>query len=429
VNTVPDWVQHVIWWQVYPLGFVGADTSGVDRSQTHRLALLENWLDYAVELGASGLALGPVFAASTHGYDTVDYYRIDPRLGDEESFGNLVNAAHQRGLRVLLDGVFNHVGREFPTFQRVLDDGPDAAEIDWFRRQDGEFASFEGHDDLLVALNHDNPAVAAYIADVMCHWLRAGADGWRLDAAYAVPRDFWATVLARVHTEHPGAYIVGEVIHGDYSEIVRDSGMNSVTQYEMWKAIWSSINDRNFFELAWAMDRHNGYLDSFVPLIFLGNHDTTRIASMLTDERHLAHALVILLTTGGTPSIYYGDEQAFRGNKEERVGGDDEIRPQFPAGPAELAPDGWPVYRLHQRLIGLRRRHSWLHSAHTTALQLSNTHLVYEVAADGNRLVVALNLHDDAVQLDMPAAEILDGAAELRAGRIELPPHGWAILE
>ncbi len=156
-----------------------------------------------MNLGASGVALGPVFASQTHGYDTTDHYRIDPRLGDERDFAGLVEAAHARGLRVLLDGVFNHVGRGFPAFQRVLEQGPDSPEASWFRLtwpagwQPGtepEYGTFEGHE-ALVALNHDEPAVAGYVAGVMNHWLDAGADGWRLDAAYAVPAAFWAQVV------------------------------------------------------------------------------------------------------------------------------------------------------------------------------------------------------------------------------------------
>jgi cyclomaltodextrinase len=151
------------------------------------------------------------------------------------------------------------------------------------------------------------------------------------------------------------------------------TGVDAVTQYQLWKAIWSALNDRNFFELAWALQRHNSLLENFVPQTFVGNHDVTRIASQLADDRHLPHALVIFLTCGGTPSIYAGDEQAFRGIKEHRAGGDDAIRPAFPATPADLAPFGWQIYRLHQRLIGLRRRHPWLHRAQSRVVELEHS--------------------------------------------------------
>ena len=439
-----DWVRHAIWWQVFPLGFVGAEPAlaSPDGPVHHRLDRIVDWLDYAVELGASGLALGPVFASETHGYDTVDHFRVDPRLGDADDLARLFTAAHDRGLRVLLDGVFNHVGRGFPAFARVLEQGPSAPEAGWFRLSwpDGTepgtepaYETFEGHR-RLVALDHTNPAVADHVADVMSFWLDAGADGWRLDAAYAVPAEFWAAVLPRVCARHPDAYVVGEVLHGDYREIVERSGFDAVTQYELWKAVWSSLADGNLHELAWALQRHNDFLESFVPLTFVGNHDVTRIASALPDERHLPHAVAILLTVGGTPSIYYGDEQAFRGVKEHREGGDDAIRPAFPDGPDGLAEWGRPTYRLHQQLIGLRRRHPWLHRCTTTAVELQNRRAVFESTDGEHRLLLALNLDDDAADLPAPGAtELLAGSGELHhtgdaAARVVVPPHGWGVL-
>jgi cyclomaltodextrinase len=193
------------------------------------------------------------------------------------------------------------------------------------------------------------------------------------------------------------------------------------------------------FELAYALGRHNGFLETFAPLTFVGNHDVTRLASRLADDRHFAHALAVLLTVGGTPAIYYGDEQAFRGIKEERAGGDDEIRPAFPGGPDGLAPGGWPIYRLHQDLIGLRRRHPWLHRAQATMLHLAGEQMIYRVAVPGadaaqESLVVALNLADQEVREAVPGArEGLAGPGTLAGAggpdaQVILPPHGWAIL-
>lgn len=424
-----DWVEHAVWWQVYPLGFVGAanESPADDPAQPHRLRRLVDWLDYARDLGVNGLALGPVFASSTHGYDTVDHLRIDPRLGDRSDFDALVDAAHERGLRVLLDGVFNHVGRAHPLFEAALAGGPEA---DLFRihRDTAEptWDCFEGHRDL-VTLNHDSPAVADLVADVMIHWLDAGADGWRLDAAYAVPPAFWGPVLARVRDKHPDVYVVGEVIHGDYPAIVTESTFDSVTQYELWKAIWSALASANFWELAWALDRHSEFVGAFAPWTFVGNHDVTRIASQV-DEALLPLALVVLLTVGGTPAVYYGDEQAFRGVKEERFGGDDAIRPTFPASPAELAPEGWWAYRLHQELIGLRRRHPWLHRATTRTIELTNEHLLYETRAGDDALLVALNLHEEEWSVAVADPALLAGSASIAAPGVTVPAHGWAIL-
>ena len=427
---MPAWTEHVIWWHVYPLGFVGADTTGEDRALVHRLTHLESWLDYLVALGANGLALGPVFRSSTHGYDTIDYFEVDPRLGDTADLVHLIEAAHSRGIRVMLDGVFNHVGREFAPLQTALAD-PAAPENALFRHADsGELAVFEGHG-ALVALDHANPEVADYVVSVMNHWLDLGVDAWRLDAAYSVPVAFWNSVLPRVRAEHPDTYVLGEVLHGDYAGFVRDGGLDTVTQYELWQAIWHSIAEANFFELDWALKRNNEFLETFVPYTFLGNHDVTRIVTQIADERHHAHALVLLFTLGGTPAIYYGDERAARAVKEERFGGDDAIRPAYPATPDELPAGGESVYALHQELIGLRRRHSWLHTAVSTPIELTNTGYVYEVAAGGERLVVALNIGDEALIVKDPAAvpETVAGRADRRAGQVSVPPHAWAILQ
>jgi glycosidase len=423
--TDPGWVRHAIWWQIYPLGFVGAFPADPQpTTDQHRLLRVVEWLDHAVELGASGLALGPVFTSRTHGYDTTDHYRIDPRLGDDADFERLIAECRQRGLRVLLDGVFNHVGTDFPRYRAALDGGPDA----WFRRTRTGFDTFEGHGEL-IALNHRNPDVIDYTVDVMSHWLGRGADGWRLDAAYAVPASFWAAVLPQVRQRHPDAWFVGEVIHGDYRAQVQDGGFDSVTQYELWKAVWSGLNDGNFHELDWALQRHNEFLDTFVPLTFIGNHDVTRIASQLQDPRHLEHALVVLLTTGGTPSIYAGDEWAWQGVKEERAGGDDAVRPEFAQRPSGTH----DILQLHQYLIGLRRRHPWLHTARTTALQLTNTGYLYRTHDGDNTLLVALNIDDAPLSVELPGpGRVIAGSGAPPPDiveRLTVPPHGWVITE
>lgn len=454
-----NWTNDVIWWHVYPLGFVGAehqlaDVTGeqgpqalADAPVAHRLPALHGWLDYLLSLGCNGLALAPVFASESHGYDTVDFYRVDPRLGDEDDLVALIDACHAKGIKVLLDGVFNHVGRGHHAFQEVLREGPGAGTASWFHLtwpggpdawHPGtvpDYATFEGHGQL-VALDHGAPAVADYVADVMTYWLDRGADGWRLDAAYAVDPDFWSRVLPRVRERHPDAYIVGEVIHGDYADVVRRSGMDAVTQYELWKATWSSLNDANLWELDHALGRHNGFLEAFVPYTFVGNHDVTRIASRLTDPRHVGHAIAVLFTLGGTPAVYYGDEQGYRGVKEERFGGDDQIRPLFPSRPEELSDLGADVLRSHRELIGVRRRHRWLHHARTTRTHLDNTSLTYDVSGsldgESGRLSVALNIADEPRRLPVsPVREVLAGVGHIEGEdgtAVVLQPHTWAVL-
>lgn len=440
---MPGWVEHALWWHVYPLGFVGAEPAATGGEPVHRLPRITAWLDHVVEIGLSGIALGPVFASETHGYDTVDHFAVDPRLGTEEDLLALVAAAHERGLRVTLDGVFNHVGRGFGPFQEVLRAGPGPADR-WFRLRwpDGaapgtepDYDDFEGHH-ALVALDHDEQVVVDHVVAVMDHWLARGVDGWRLDAAYAVPSSFWAQVLPRVRAAHPDAYVFGEVLHGDYVAAVAEAGFDAVTQYELWKAIWSSLNDVNFFELAWALERHNGFLEHFAPVTFVGNHDVTRIASRLTDPRHVAHAVVLLLTLGGTPTVYAGDELGMRGVKEDRAGGDDAVRPEFPADPAAAPGRDGETYALHRELVAVRRRHPWLHRARSEALSTTNAQLVYRVAGGDEALVVALNADDAPVTLDAPGATAVEasggGAATLHGSgdgaRVELPEHGWAVL-
>lgn len=192
--------------------------------------------------------------------------------------------------------------------------------------------------------------------------------------------EFWARVLPAVREDYPDAWFLGEVIHGDYSRFVTDSTVDSVTQYELWKAIWSSIKDKNLFELDWALRRHNEFLKIFTPNTFIGNHDVTRIASTIGSEAAVT-AVAILLSVGGIPSIYYGDEQGFTGVKEQRPGGDDDIRPAFPDQTSQLAEWGRHIFRAHQDFIGLRRRNPWLVNATTTMLNLENQRCAYRASA------------------------------------------------
>lgn len=378
------WAAHAICWHVYPLGFLDApihDTPA-DYTPARRLRDLVPWLDHAVELGVNALLLGPIFAASGHGYDTIDHFRIDPRLGDEQDFEILVRECHDRGLRIVLDGVFNHVGSQHPRYRQALADGPGSAAAGLFRidfdAPGGPAAHvFEGHGGL-VSLNHRSDDVVEFVADVMDHWCARGADGWRLDAAYAVDPEFWARVLPGVRKRHPEVFVVGEVIHGDYVDLVRRSGWDSLTQYELWKATWSSLKDANFYELAHALRRHQEFCDSFAPVTFVGNHDVTRIASRV-GEQEAVLAATLLMTLPGIPSVYYGDERGMTGVKEDRVGGDDAVRPAFPATPAELE-STW-MLDVHRELIALRRRHPWLYRGVVAVGDLSNERIVYDVTA------------------------------------------------
>ncbi|WP_433224048.1 alpha-amylase family glycosyl hydrolase [Dactylosporangium sp. CS-047395] len=397
-----------MWWQLYPLGFTGAPVRPESPVEgvTHRLGRIEGWLDHVAGLGLDGIALGPIFASQTHGYDTLDHFRIDPRLGDDADFDRLVAAAHARGLRVQLDGVFNHVGRGHPLVAEMVNP-----------------AVFEGHDSLVV-LDHASPAVADLVVRVMTHWLDRGADAWRLDAAYAVPDEFWAAVLPRVRERHPETWFVGEIIHGDYAGIVRASTMDSVTQYELWQGLWHGIADRNFFELAHALKRHNDLLATFVPATFTGNHDVSRIASAVGPD-FVPHALAVLLTVAGVPSIYAGDEYGWTGVKEERLGGDDAVRPEFPAQPL---PDN-DLTRVHRQLLALRRDRPWVVRAHTDVVHLDNRQTVLRTATGEGALIAALNLAEEPATVPAAGASIhAAGNGTLDGDRVHLPARGWAVL-
>jgi cyclomaltodextrinase len=397
-------------YQLHSLGASGVPATNPDVDETAPvgagLGVLHGWLDHVEVLGCGGVLLTPVFASSTHGYDTVDPFRIDPRLGSDDDFRAFVGACHDRDLRLILDGVFNHVGRDFPRFRDVRRRGASSPYADWFHIDwsaggDGgfDYRCFEGHR-ALVTLNHRNPAVLDWAAAVSGHWLERGADGWRLDASYAIPPDFLRDLTTRIRGDHADAFLFGEMIHGDYSRFVTATGLDSVTQYELHKAIWSSLNDANFFELAWALKRHQGFVDLFDPVTFVGNHDVTRLASQLDDPDRVAAAVAILFTVPGVPCVYYGDELGWRGVKEDRAGGDDAIRPALPSTSEPSDPYQSETLACHRALIAMRRARPWLSGSTLDVVELANRRVVYTVAAAGERLCLVVDL--DQRDVDLP---------------------------
>lgn len=378
-----------ILWHIYPLGFAGATIHDPTPDRVGDFfTRIDPWLDYARDLGVTTIQLGPIFAASTHGYDTLDHFTIDPRLGTNDDFASFVAACASRELKIVLDGVFNHLSRDHHIVRAAQQEGYRGEHAEWIRLawdHDGNPHpyTFEGHSGL-VTLNHESERVRQYSVDALCHWLERGIDGWRLDAAYAVPESFWANVLPRVRQHYPAAQFIGEVIHGEYAAIVNRSTLDTVTQYELWKAIWSSLKDDNFFELQWTLDRHNTLLNTMTPHTFISNHDVTRIASQVGQDKAVL-AAAILMTVGGSPSIYYGDEQGFTGVKEQRSGGDDAVRPAFPTTPEDLSPLGGWIHDVYRQLIEIRRERDWIPYARTATLELTTTRYRYRVdAPDGN---------------------------------------------
>ena len=488
----PSWIRDAICWQVYPLGFCGAPRhredlggegyGGADgENVVHRLGRLTGWLDHLVSLGANVLLLNPLFDSVSHGYDTLEHRRVDPRLGDEEDFDALVAACHERGIRVVLDGVFNHISHLHPTARRAIAAGPGTEEGDRIRWSGTSPYGFEGSDDL-IEIDLADPVIQDRVVEIMGRWLERGADGWRLDAMYSAGAEAWAPILERVRAAHPEAWLLGEMIHGDYPAFAAASGADSLTQYELWKAIWSSLRDGNLFELAHALGRHQDFLDTeggAHPLTFVGNHDTTRIASQLPDGRQLAPATALLALLPGIPAVYAGDEFGAVGAKEERAGGDDAIRPWFPRTPDEVvaaheAPDtdgesprslqlllpeaAGRILEVHRRLLSLRRRERWLSTARVAVDEATLTHTWAQIvltpsAADGGTetdgaeggarneagsgerpapLTLVLNLGDEALPAPgevieaVSGADMLDAVGPAAAGMV--PAHGIAVV-
>jgi cyclomaltodextrinase / maltogenic alpha-amylase / neopullulanase len=341
--TVPSWAPGRTFYHVHSHGVGGG------------LAAVTRYLDHIVGLGCGGVLLTPIHAAATHGYDTIDAFSVDARLGDDSAFAALVEGCHARDLRLVLDGVFNHVGRDFPR-------------PDWLSGR-----GWEGHDELRE-LDHSNPEVLEWSIAVARHWLDRGADGWRFDVAYTIPTSFLRAMTDAVRATHPEALLVGEMIHGDLARFAGDAGLHGMTQYELYKAIWSSLNDRNCWELAHALERHQVYCETSVPFTFVGNHDVTRVRTQVADDRLLEHALAVLFTVPGIPSAYYGDELGFTGAKEDRAGGDDAVRQPLPDAPGD-------VDERFSRWIAFRRAHPELTSAPLQVLSKTNHTITYRVGA------------------------------------------------
>src|SRR3954453_21226029 len=316
------------------------------------LRALTGWLDHVAALGAGAVLLTPIHASSTHGYDTVDAFAVDERIGTDADLDRFVATCHERDLRVLFDGVFNHVGRAFP-------------HLDWLSGR-----VWEGHDEL-PTLNHELPEVLDWATAVGRNWLDRGGGGGRFDVAYSIPRPFLAELTAGIKAAHPEAFLFGEMIAGDFAGLVRSTSLDSATAYELFKGIWSSLNDANMWELAWALQRHAALAAEFAPVTFLGNHDVTRIASQLRDPRHLELALAVLFTVPGVPCVYYGDELGWTGTKTEGEGGDDAMRAALPS----TVPTPSATVAQHARWVAFRRARPDLTDATLEVVAKTNTTL------------------------------------------------------
>lgn len=359
-----DWIKDAVFYNIYPLGFCGAPKSN-DGILTYRLDKIYDFIDHFKKLGVNAIVFNPVFESSRHGYDTIDYKKIDCRLGDNESFKKVCDTLHENGIRVLLDGVFNHVGRDFFAFKDLQQNGMSSIYCNWFHnvrfdRQSpkGDNFSYEGwagHYDL-VKLNLQNDNVTSHLLEAVEFWIdEFGIDGLRLDAADCVDLEFFKKLRTTCKNKKPDFWLYGEITNGEYNRWANESTLDSVTNYEAYKALYSCHNDRNYFEFAHSMDREFGDYGIYKNLYlynFVDNHDVNRIASSLKDEKLLFNTHTLLFTMPGAPSLYYGSEFGIKGTRTPHC--DYDLRPCLNLGEVEN-----PNYELENHIIKLSKiRHA-----------------------------------------------------------------------
>jgi len=429
------WSWDATFYHIYPLGFCGAPKRNDFISPpVNRLGEIERRLDAIRELGANAIYLGPVFESASHGYDTVDHRLVDRRLGRNEDLARLSRAIKSRGMRLVLDGVFNHVGREHPWFRALCDGGPLSPAAARFnsvrpgRSPYGDSFEYEGWGGhlSLAKLNLRDENTRAELIGAALSWIEDyGIDGLRLDAADCLDPDFMAELAAACRGRVPDFWLVGEVVHGDYRGWARPGLLDSTTNYECWKGLWSSLNDSNYFEIAYALNRQFGPKGMYrgLPLYsFADNHDVDRAATKLADPAQLYPLYCLLFTMPGVPSIYYGSEYGIEGAKTKDS--DDELRPS--ADRAYSDPPRPELAEAIAKLAALRSRLAALRCGDYRELSVAHRQLAFErrCGPDG-RVIVALNASDQSVEMELPAG--FEGGAltdELEDRREVFPVRG-----
>ena len=417
----------------------------------NRLSDLTGWLDYLEDLGINALLLGPVFESSAHGYDIADYFHVDRRLGDDATLAGLSRELHRRGIRLVLDAVFHHTGRDFWAFRDVREKGRASAYSDWYhldftrRSQYGEpfhYKGWAGHYDL-VKLNVENPAVRDHLLKAVSWWIeRFEIDGLRLDAADALDLDFQRALAAHCRKLRPDFWLMGEVVHGDYRRWAHPEGLSSTTNYEAYKGLWSSHNDRNYFEIAYTLNRQFGREGIYRDLAlysFADNHDVSRVASILKNPAHLSPLCVLLMTMPGVPSIYYGSEWGIEGLKV--LGTDAPLRPAL--DPASLSNQSRhpELYGLIKSLIAIRRRYAALRRGDYTQLHVAHEQFAFMRRDAASAVVIAVNAANHLAEIPLRIPEIKTGRLidVLNSGNecrlvdgtctVSVPPNSGRILE
>ena len=418
------WADDAVFYHLFPLGCLNAPArNSFEGPPANRLSDLTRWIDYLERLGANALLLGPVFESSAHGYDVADYFRVDRRLGDDAALAAISRELHRRGIRLVLDAVFNHTGRDFWAFRDIREKGRASEYSDWyyldFTRQSpyGEPFHYKGwnrnYD--LVKLNLANPAVREHLLKAVSWWIdRFEIDGLRLDAADALDFDFQRALAAHCRALRPDFWLMGEVVHGDYRRWAYPAGLSSTTDYVAYKGLWSSHNDQNYFEIAYTLNHQfgaEGIYRGLALYTFADNHDVNRVASILKNPAHLYPLYVLLMTMPGVPSIYYGSEGGIEGRKAP--GTDAPLRP--PLDPATL-PNQAPhpeLFALIESLIAIRLRHAAIRRGDYAQLQVAREQFAFIRRDATSAIVVAVNAADHPVEIplripDIANAQLID---------------------
>ena len=433
------WAYEGIFYQIYPIGFCGAPTAN-DVKTVSRILKLKDWSSYLESLGISSILLNPIFESDNHGYNTRDYKKIDCRLGTNEDFAEVCKDLHAHNVKIVLDGVFNHVGRGFWAFKDVQEKKWDSPYKDWFCINfDGNscyndgfwYEGWEGHFEL-VKLNLANPAVVDYLLECVKGWIdEFDIDGLRLDVAYCLDRNFMKRLRSFCQELKPDFALIGEVLFGDYNQIVNDEMLHSCTNYECYKGIYSSFNSMNMFEIAHSLNRQYGpeqwciYRGKHL-MSFVDNHDVTRIASILTNKNHLPLTYGLLLGMPGVPCIYYGSEWGEEGVKAPN--NDYALRPCFEEPkPNELTEE-------IKKMIHVRTGSNALCHGSYRNVVLTNHQLIFERRTDDERMLVAINASDAPFtahngELGGTMTDLLTGNEIQMNGQLEIPPYSVQYLK
>lgn len=433
------WAYEGIFYQIYPIGFCGAPAAN-DGKTVSRILKLKDWSSYLESLGISSILLNPIFESDNHGYDTRDYKKIDCRLGTNEDFAEVCKDLHAHNVKIVLDGVFNHVGRGFWAFKDVQEKKWDSPYKDWFCINfDGNscyndgfwYEGWEGHFEL-VKLNLANSAVVDYLLECVKGWIdEFDIDGLRLDVAYCLDRNFMKRLRSFCQELKPDFALIGEVLFGDYNQIVNDEMLHSCTNYECYKGIYSSFNSMNMFEIAHSLNRQYGpeqwciYRGKHL-MSFVDNHDVTRIASILTNKNHLPLTYGLLLGMPGVPCIYYGSEWGEEGVKAPN--NDYALRPCFEEPkPNELTEE-------IKKMIHVRTGSNALCHGSYRNVVLTNHQLIFERRTDDERMLVAINASDAPFtahngELGGTMTDLLTGNEIQMSGQLEMPPYSVQYLK